>query len=1255
MEKRLRSSLESSAGEFVSSAVKLSLKSSKHALKTLIHGVKSSSDLSSSIPLALQLSVSRAIETFRNLLGTSFTNSNPQFNSSPSKSPQSPPTKRLRRSLRHSKTREFEDLESGESNSNLRKEKVLAELEILSYLVFLCISHPKRVFSLIDLLPCARELHDNLVILESNSVLSTEIANLCEEWWKEDLPGRESLISLSLPFLLSRSLTLKKKGDVHKVYMLREAFSLFDFEDESIKDLKLLLIRCVISPLYLKTEDGRRFLAYTFGLSRQLLKEALAIIRSQIPFGRKSMLEGYGDIVFRAWRNSEGDIRDEMENGFLQGLVEVAIHASTSAFSASIRRVLGAFVDQRTVDGVEKLLFRLTEPVIFRSLQVANSNVRQNSLHLLLDVFPLENPDATKELKDTLLEKQFFLIEKLLMDECSDVRVVAVEGCCRILYLFWEIIPSSTITKIITKIFDEMSRDISNEVRLSTLNGIIYLFGNPQSHEILKVILPRLGHLMLDNALSVRVALADILLLIRDVRDFQFNKVVSLDVLLTVLAHDQPIISQKITRLLIPSYFPTKVSIEEACSRCITLIKRSPMAGARFCEFAASEGASLKSIKELVQALINLVSSSAKLDENYIDGLLLSAKYLCNSISSELCYKNDLKDLFTGEKLKCLLSVAHSGRARSSLFDIVSMFSPDDLTDLLEECMQLITNCSGLSGDLAKQAEVRSGHKFFQACDALDVMFEAMTLLLQKSAYRCHIRFGTEIPKLSVSPAKRKRCKLSGKVLSKLKRFGGKKCMSFEGDYLVAVGISWQVKDLVSDEKMKSALLSSQTIETIFLTLKVICEVSIVECVDYEFMDVSPVLAYTSLALHMALKKCCSKNSTSNSGTKNKIVTDSSSSEAILEQTLDHLLNCVKKLYESEDPRKPDEAKRGVRKLSQHVEKKLKESGRNQSHPLEGGCVDPLKKTLKQGKNLTAILKFIVDSISMGFLSEKYELCLKFASEYMQLITSILGQQVYKDIQFEMETKEFFLCLKCSLTYAAKLLNQVLRHVKDSSLTQIPILGHNLLDLIALVEVHLGSGYAARLVAVAKSWLPDLILALGADCIIKPVEGEEAHMYFFEQAKINFPPWISMVAKIELLNLNEDSTEEDDDRSLDQHKFSIFKKFLKMTITFLERDHHILDAVGAIFMIGSEIGLETKDFGLVLGLLQFVCRSLYSADDREWGDIMLASLQRCYPQIEKELSQCNGDERHQLDRAKALLEPIWLYHIFETGKVFDDE
>lgn len=161
-------------------------------------------------------------------------------------------------------------------------------------------------------------------------------------------------------------------------------------------------------------------------------------------------------------------------------------------------------------------------------MQVANSNVRQNALHLLLDLFPLEDPDASKEAKDILLEKQFFLLEKLLLDECPDVRVVAVEGSCRILHMFWEVIPSPTITKIITKIFDDMSHDACTEVRLSTVNGIIYLIGNPQSHEVLKVLLPRLRILIMDTALVVRAAAIDLLLLLKDIRNFHFHKVISL-------------------------------------------------------------------------------------------------------------------------------------------------------------------------------------------------------------------------------------------------------------------------------------------------------------------------------------------------------------------------------------------------------------------------------------------------------------------------------------------------------------------------------------------------------------------------------------------------------------------------------------------------------------------------------------------------------------------------------------------------------
>ncbi|BAU02255.1 hypothetical protein VIGAN_11174500, partial [Vigna angularis var. angularis] len=133
----------------------------------------------------------------------------------------------------------------------------------------------------------------------------------------------------------------------------------------------------MISPLYLKAEDGRRFLGFVFGLSHQVGKELLAMVRSQIPFGRKSMLEAYGDILFRAWRAAQGDSKSEIENGFLQDLIDAAIHAAFGPFASYIRRVLGAFINQRTTDRVEKMLFRLAEPVVFQSLQVNEDRVNK--------------------------------------------------------------------------------------------------------------------------------------------------------------------------------------------------------------------------------------------------------------------------------------------------------------------------------------------------------------------------------------------------------------------------------------------------------------------------------------------------------------------------------------------------------------------------------------------------------------------------------------------------------------------------------------------------------------------------------------------------------------------------------------------------------------------------------------------------------------------------------------------------------------
>ncbi|XP_047159470.1 uncharacterized protein LOC124829925 [Vigna umbellata] len=1236
MEKRLRSSLQSSAEEFISLATKQNLKSSKSSFKTLIHSIKPSSPLCTSLPSTLSDSISASVQSFQNL---------PRSNSEQNPgSPHCPPSKRRRSSSRCSEPEPVDE-----------KHGLIARLEILAHIALLCVSHPRKPFLLSALLPGIQALHDNLIVFESELSLSSAIEGLCEEWWKENLVGRESLISQSLPFLLSRSLTLNKKVDVHKVCLLREAFTLFDFDDESIDDLKLLLIRCMISPLYLKAEDGRRFLAFVFGLSHQVGKELLAMIRSQIPFGRKSMLEAYGDILFRAWRAAQGDSKSEIENGFLQDLIDAAIHASSGPFASYIRRVLGAFINQRTTDGVEKMLFRLAEPVVFRSLQVANSNVRQNALHLLLDMFPLEDPDSTKEEKDTLLDKQFFLLERLLMDDCPEVRTIAVEGSCRVLHLFWEVIPSPIITKVLTKIFVDMSRDECTDVRVSTLNGIIYLLGSPHSHEILKVLLPRLQHLMLDKALAVRIAAVDLLVHLKDVRNFQFNKVMELDVLLSALAIDQPPVAQKITKLLMPSYFPSKVPVEEACNRCITLVKRAPTAGARFCKFAILEGVSKSHLMELVKVFLSLILSPHQLDANQIEGFLAAICYVCDDLASEPYYINAFKELLDGEKLRGLLSLVSKGEVRSSLFNIVSTVCPDDVVGLLEECMGVVTNCSGLTEDVGRQTEIRSVHKLLFSLGGFDDLIEALTAFLHKAAYRCHIKFGADMPNQSVSFAKRKKSKFAGQFSIKLKIINRKQ--SFKDDYSVAIGVAWQVRDLLLHEDFRKAIMKSQSLEMLFVSLKVISEVSIVHCGHCKKMDVSPVLAYIALALQMTVDNV-GRSIQNGDSKRKKTKIDSSKflSENILELTIDHVLNCLEKLFGEGDIMKNHDAdsckSQPTNRTDQNSTKRRRLSPTDASGPSNRGSTNDAQQVFCMVKMLTAVLKFMADVTAMCFAPHKHGLFLNCTSKCVQNIISSLDQLHRNQIQFKEEDKRnIAICLKSSFTYAAKILNVILAGSSGSSRTlpEVFVLANNMLDLIISIESCMGSGYAWRLVASVKTWLPDVLLGLGSTSFQKNTDSDEEHSSVSEQMKLHFPKWPLIIAKTELFEVTE---AEEDDECSQPEKFSAFSKLLAMLIILLKKNRNIMDVVGNIFMVSSLVGLEQKNFGLLLGLLRFVCLKLFKHDDRDWGDIMLSSLQELFPKIDREIAEENDeDELGKLIRAKELIEPQWIYHLYETGRV----
>ncbi|GJP48544.1 hypothetical protein CLOM_g7832 [Closterium sp. NIES-68] len=246
---------------------------------------------------------------------------------------------------------------------------------------------------------------------------------------------------------------------------MRDAFSLLDFDDaESIDGIRGLLLRCLFAPVYYKTTEGRRFLSFCLLLDLQLLKESIIIIRNQIPSGKKSLLEAYGEVVFRAWRSAEpGPSLLEIEYGFLQGLVEAAVFARTPELGAAVRRVVGGFSNQKLQRGVDELILRVSEPIIFRGLQAANPAVRRNALLLLAELFPLRDPSLGREANESLFNRQLsLLLHRLLIDPCPAVRASAAEVAGRVLCIFWEVIPSGVATSALTRMVDELAADVAS-------------------------------------------------------------------------------------------------------------------------------------------------------------------------------------------------------------------------------------------------------------------------------------------------------------------------------------------------------------------------------------------------------------------------------------------------------------------------------------------------------------------------------------------------------------------------------------------------------------------------------------------------------------------------------------------------------------------------------------------------------------------------------------------------------------------------
>lgn len=315
-----------------------------------------------------------------------------------------------------------------------------------------------------EVLPVAESLHSILFQLQSCGIDAQEtqksVLGLCELCWTCHLPQRELLVPRALSVIILMALDPTHPPSVlQRLWAMRHALTLIDFADGDSHDLRTLVLRLLSTPSCLKTPLGKRILTYLWHVDTNLIPHLHDTIKAQLAHRPKqSILMAYGQIYFKAWLDTTNDtdqepsmesFRNAIEDHALSDFVHMSIYVQDHTLFKALMVVLDPFLTAKRNAHVEDLLYRLYGPILWRSLDAVNPQVRLQATTILAAVFPLT--DATRTQTQNCVERACQALVQLLQDSYPLVRAAASRGMAQILTLYWDIVPTTHIRTMLQR------------------------------------------------------------------------------------------------------------------------------------------------------------------------------------------------------------------------------------------------------------------------------------------------------------------------------------------------------------------------------------------------------------------------------------------------------------------------------------------------------------------------------------------------------------------------------------------------------------------------------------------------------------------------------------------------------------------------------------------------------------------------------------------------------------------------------------
>ncbi|KYN96073.1 hypothetical protein PGSY75_1448200 [Plasmodium gaboni] len=341
---------------------------------------------------------------------------------------------------------------------------------------------------------------------------------ICELNIKENEFTNNVKINLLL-YLLWKCCHIEGKGtDITKLKKFKEFCKYINWgiSERTTDSFYILCSYTLNLPKFYETSDGKIFLSHVWSQNESIAYHLFnKFVHNTVVLSHNHIYH-YSEIIYSTWRNCSEDMQETLYTQ-IEYLVNFSLKCPIK-IAARFREVLSMFHTNKGDKDVNRLIFKIYDPVIWRSLMCPNWKIRFNATCIFQLIYPVVDPGIKDINYMQEMEKAYNALLDLSEDKNTYVLQATAKCICYILNELWEIFSHDKRMKLIDILISKFLKEKSNEcVRVEVVLGFCEMSKNPMLRKIILKIFDRIKYLINDNSLRVR---KNFIMLILDLHNY---------------------------------------------------------------------------------------------------------------------------------------------------------------------------------------------------------------------------------------------------------------------------------------------------------------------------------------------------------------------------------------------------------------------------------------------------------------------------------------------------------------------------------------------------------------------------------------------------------------------------------------------------------------------------------------------------------------------------------------------------------------